>query len=56
MLEERVKLTKEAYPQGNPSLNQTNEDFFDDSVKKVYDHDWLHELVAYPDEIGRAHV
>lgn len=50
MLKERIKLTKEAYPQGNPSLNQTNEDFFDDSVKKVYDHDWLHELVAYPDK------
>ncbi len=48
-LEERTKLTKKAYPQGNPSLNQTNEDFFDDSVKKVYDHDWIHELVAYPD-------
>jgi len=46
-LDERIALTKEAYPQGNPSLKQTNKDFFDDAVKKIYDHDWLHELVAY---------
>lgn len=47
LLKERTKLTKEAYPQGNPSLNQSNEDFFDDAVKKVYDHDFIHELAAY---------
>jgi len=47
ILKERTKLTKEAYPQGNPSLNQSNEDFFDDAVKKVYDHDFIHELAAY---------
>jgi hypothetical protein len=46
---QRTRLTKEAYPQGQPSLNQTNEDFFDDAVAKVYDHDWLHELAAYYD-------
>ena len=49
ILLERIKLTKEAYPQGNPKLNQTNEMFFDDPVKKVYDHDFLHELYAYED-------
>lgn len=46
-LKERTRLTKEAYPQGNPSLNQSNEDFFDDAVAKVYDHDYIHELAAY---------
>lgn len=46
-LVERIKLTKEAFKQGNPSLKQSNEDFFDDAVDKVYDHDWLHELYAY---------
>ena len=50
LLKDRVKLTKEAYPQGNPNLNQSNEDFFDDAVKKVYDHDYIHELAAYYDK------
>lgn len=49
ILEERIKLTKKAYPQGNPKLMQSNEDFFDDNVKKVYDHDFLHSLYAYED-------
>lgn len=49
ILLERIKLTKEVYPQGNPNLNQSNEMFFDDPVKKVYDHDFLHELYAYED-------
>ena len=43
----RIRLTKQQYPQGNPSLNLSNDDFFDDAVTKVYDHDWLHELYAY---------
>ncbi|QGH74668.1 hypothetical protein KNU84_gp036 [Bacteriophage DSS3_VP1] len=47
LLKERIKLTKKAYPQGNPNLNQSVEDFFDDPVKKVFEHDWLHELYAY---------
>ena len=49
LLLDRIKLTKKAYPQGNPKLNQSNEDFFDDNVDKVYDHDFLHELYAYED-------
>ena len=32
------------------SLNKTKEDFFTDNVTYVYDHDWLHELVAYPNK------
>lgn len=46
-LKTRTKLTKLEFPQGTPSLNKTNEDFFDDAVEKKYDHDWLHELYAY---------
>ena len=48
-LKERTKITKKAYPQGNPNLNQSNEDFFDDSVAKIYEHDYIHELYAYYD-------
>lgn len=46
----RLKLTKKKYPQGNPNLNQSTEDFFNDNVKKVYEHDYLHELFAYEDK------
>ena len=49
ILLERIKLTKETYPQGNPKLNKSNDEFFDDPVEKVYDHDFLHELYAYED-------
>ena len=31
------------------SLMMGNQQFFDDAVKKVYDHDWLHERVAFFD-------
>lgn len=30
------------------SLNQDKKNFFNDHVTYMYDHDWLHELVAYP--------
>lgn len=30
------------------SLNKNKKDFFQDNVTYVYDHDWLHEQVAYP--------
>lgn len=49
ILRERITLTKKAFPQGNPNLNKSNDEFFDDPVKKVYDHDFLHELYAYED-------
>lgn len=32
----------------NLSLYKTRDVFFDDFVKKEYDHDYLHELVAFP--------
>lgn len=49
-LEERTALTKKAFPQGNPNLMQSVEDFFDDAVQKKYNHDYLHELFAYYDK------
>jgi len=49
LLKERIRLTKKAYPQANPSLAKSNEDFFDDAVDKKFDHDWIHELVAHYD-------
>lgn len=48
-LAERVKLTKQAYPDKVPSLAMSNDDFFDDPVKKIYVHDDLHEIVAFGD-------
>lgn len=49
-LEDRIALTKKEFPQGNPNLMQSKEDFFDDGVKKQYDHDYLHELFAYQEK------
>lgn len=45
--QERVTMTKKEFKQGNPNLAQSNEDFFDDEVTKEFDHDYIHELVAY---------
>lgn len=50
ILDKRTKLTMSAYPQVNPNLMQSIDDFFDDAVDKKYDHDYLHELIAYYDE------
>jgi hypothetical protein len=47
LLDLRTKLTRFEFPQGNPSLKQSVTDFFDDAVTKKYNHDWLHELVAF---------
>ena len=47
LLQKRIALTMQEFPQGHPSLNKTVKDFFDDYVTKKYDHDYLHELVAY---------
>lgn len=49
-LQTRIELTKVAFPQITPNLMQSNADFFDDAVTKVYEHDLLHELVAYEDK------
>lgn len=52
LLAERTALTMEAFPQNNPKLNVTKEEFFDDYVVKKYDHDLIHEIVAhYPKPI-----
>ena len=45
-LNNRIGLTMQEYPQGHPNLMQSKEDFFDDAVKKKYDHDLLHDLVS----------
>lgn len=46
LLGERTKLTMDAYPQLNPSLKKTKDQFFDDFVVKKFDHDYLHEVLA----------
>jgi hypothetical protein len=46
----REKITLEKAKQRHPKLNMSKDEFFDDSVKKIYNHDWLHERVAYHDE------
>lgn len=46
----RTTLTQQEFPQGNPNLMQSKEDFFDDAVAKKYEHDYLHELVAFYDK------
>ena len=50
MYNRRLEATRLAFPQGNPNLMQSKDAFFDDAVKKKYDHDHLHELVAYYDK------
>lgn len=49
VLNERIKLTEEKFPQHKISLNKTKDEFFDDYVVKKYDHDFLHELFAHYD-------
>ena len=46
LYDQRLRMTREAFPQGNPNLNQSVKDFFADAVKKTYSHDWPHELFA----------
>ena len=50
LLNRRTKATMEMFPQGNPCLKQSKQDFFDDYVTKKYDHDLIHELVAFENE------
>lgn len=49
LLNRRIQVTMQEFPQRHPSLNKTVEDFFDDYVEKKYNHDWLHEQVAFYD-------
>lgn len=46
----RLDLSYAEFKQSHPKLNKSLDDFFTDGVKKLYDHDWLHELYAYYDE------
>ena len=46
-LKRRTEATHQMFSKGSPNLMQKKEDFFDDSVKKKYDHDYLHELFAF---------
>lgn len=46
-LHDRIKDTEKAYPQHKISLNMSVDDFFDDGVKKIYNHDMLHEMFAF---------
>lgn len=48
-IKDRAKATKEVIRYAQPSLLKSNEEFFDDAVDKKFDHDWLHELVAFGD-------
>lgn len=49
-LQRRTSATMQMFPQGHPKLNQTVEDFFDDAVTKVFNHDFLHQLYAHHDK------
>lgn len=46
-LKERTRLTKLKWPDRTPSLNKSNDEFFDDYVKKEYIHDDIHKVVAF---------
>ena len=46
-LNNRIATIRSEYGDKHPSLKKTPKEFFDDYVIKKYDHDMLHELVAY---------
>jgi hypothetical protein len=47
VLRERIRLTKQKFGDRVPTLNKTNQEFFNDKVTKYYVHDDLHKIVAY---------
>lgn len=49
LLKNRISLTKQKFGDRTPSLKKSKEDFFDDYVKKVYDHDEIHLATCYYD-------
>lgn len=49
LIKRREKVTLQLARQSSPKLSMSNDAFFDDFVVKKYDHDWLHERVAYND-------
>lgn len=44
---ERLLATQVQFPKQHPRLDVSVGEFFDDYVPKKYDHDYLHELLAY---------
>lgn len=50
ILEQRIQLSYKEFDNKYPKLNKTVSEFFDDFVVKKYDHDYLHELVAFNDK------
>lgn len=50
LLKQRTTATIKEFSLGSPSLNKTVKEFFDDAVTKKYDHDLLHELLAFEDK------
>lgn len=49
LLKRRIKLTKSKFGDRTPSLKKSKSEFFDDYVKKVYDHDEIHLATCYYD-------
>lgn len=48
LLNDRIQLSYKEFNDYRPiSLRKTVKDFFDDAVTKKYDHDYLHELMAF---------
>lgn len=45
-----LPIWKERYKRNPTNLNQTAGEFFADAVPRVYDHDSIHETIAYGDE------
>jgi hypothetical protein len=46
-LKERTKLTNKEFPEKKHDFNVKNEDFFTSNVHRIYDHDFLHKIVAF---------
>jgi hypothetical protein len=42
-----IPIWEEVHGKKRAYLNQSVEEFFDDNVKRIYDHEYLHELVAF---------
>lgn len=49
LLKKRTKATKDKYGDKHPSLKQNKKEFFDDYVKKVYEHDDIHYATCHYD-------
>ena len=57
ILNDRIKLSYKQFEDYRPiSLKKTVEEFFDDAVDKKYDHDYLHELMAFHDRPLYTHL